>query len=183
MIKLTIGDCYEKEKIIVSGHEDIVLIGENGGSLDLEVILESEGCSANVYGVIIGKGKDSYNISTTSSHKASNTNSRVHLKGVFNDSSNMNFLGMINIDRVAQLSDAYLKNDNLMIGNDSKVDSSPQLEIKADDVKASHGVTISTIDEEHLYYLMSRGISSQQSLDLLISGFINDIVQRFPNIK
>ena len=95
----------------------------------------------------------------------------------------MDFLGMINIDKIAQLSDAYLKNDNLMIGDDCKVNSSPQLEIKADDVKASHGVTISTIDDEQMYYLMSRSLSYKDSQDLLVSGFINDIVQKFPDIK
>ena len=168
MIKLDIGKSKENERIVVSGSEDIFVFGDAGGSLNLEVVLDKKGASANIYGIVIGQGNDSYNISTISSHNAPNTNSRVHIKGVFKDSSRMNFSGMINIDKVAQLSDAYLKNDNLMIGEDCKVDSSPQLEIKADDVKASHGVTISTIDAEHMYYLMSRGISSSECLDLLI---------------
>ena len=175
MIKLEIGKGYEKEKIIVSKNQEIYVVGNSGGSLDLEVILEKEGASANIYGIVIGRGNDSYKIRTTSFHNAPNTNSRVHLKGVFMDSSSMDFFGMINIDKVAQLSDAYLKNDNLMIGEDCRVNSSPQLEIKADDVKASHGVTISTIDDEHMYYLMSRGISFSDSRDLLIEGFINEI--------
>lgn len=183
MIKLEIGKCYEKEKIIVDRSEDVLVIGTGGGNLDLEVILEKEGSCANIYGIIIGKGSDSYKIKTTSSHMASNTNSRVHIKGVFMDASTMDFFGMINIDKKAQLSDAYLKNDNLMIGDDCKVNSSPQLEIKADDVKASHGVTISTIDDEQMYYLMSRSISDKDSRDLLVTGFINDIVQKFPDIK
>ncbi|OGC47748.1 hypothetical protein A2713_01140 [candidate division WWE3 bacterium RIFCSPHIGHO2_01_FULL_35_17] len=183
MIKFEIGKGYEQEKIIIDRHEDILVIGKNGGSLDLEIILEKEGASANIYGIIIGKDAHSYNIKTTSSHMVPNTKSRVHIKGVFMDSSNMNFFGMINIGKIAQLSDAYLKNDNLMIGDNCKVNSSPQLEIKADDVKASHGVTISTIDNEHMYYLMSRGISDKKSRDLLVTGFINDIFQKFPDIK
>lgn len=183
MIKLEIGNCYEKEKIIVSTTEDVFIIGRNGGTLDLEVVLEKEGSSANIYGIVIGQGNDSYRLSTISSHNAMNTNSRVHIKGVFMDSSSLDFFGMINIDKIAQLSDAYLKNDNLMIGDNCKVNSSPQLEIKADDVKASHGVTISNIDSEHMYYLMSRGISNKQALDLLVSGFINDVAQKFPDIK
>src|SRR3989338_2823131 len=138
MIKFEIGKGYEQEKIIIDRHEDILVIGKNGGSLDLEIILEKEGASANFYGII-------------------------------------------NIGKIAQLSDAYLKNDNLMIGDNCKVNSSPQLEIKADDVKASHGVTISTIDNEHMYYLMSRGISDKKSRDLLVTGFINDIFQKFPD--
>lgn len=178
MIKIEIKKDSEKEKIIVNKHEDIYVTGKNGGNLDLEVVLEKEGASVNIYGIIIGKDADSYKIKTTSSHMAPNTNSRVHIKGVFMDSSNMDFLGMINIDKLAQLSDAYLKNDNLMIGDDCKVNSSPQLEIKADDVKASHGVTISTIDDEQMYYLMSRSLSAKDSQDLLVSGFINDIVQK-----
>ncbi len=178
MIKIEIGKDPKKEKIIVKNHEDVYVTGNNGGNLDLEVVLEKEGASVNIYGIIIGKDADSYKIKTTSSHLAPNTNSRVHIKGVFMDSSNMDFSGMINIDKVAQLSDAYLKNDNLMIGDDCKVNSSPQLEIKADDVKASHGVTISTIDDEQMYYLMSRSLSYKDSQDLLVSGFINDIVQK-----
>src|SRR3989338_8044420 len=109
MIKFEIGKGYEQEKIIIDRHEDILVIGKNGGSLDLEIILEKEGASANIYGIIIGKDAHSY------------------------------------------------------------------------DIKTSHGVTISTIDNEHMYYLMSRGISDKKSRDLLVTGFINDIFQKFPD--
>ena len=87
MIKIDVGKGYEKEKIIVNKHEDIYVTGHNGGNLDLEVVLEKEGASVNIYGIIVGKGSDSYKIKTTSSHMAPNTNSRVHIKGVFMDSS------------------------------------------------------------------------------------------------
>lgn len=179
MIKLTVGKGYQNEKILVSGNEEILIIGKDGGEMNLEVVLEKEGASVEIYGIIIGKKDQVFKISTISSHLAPNTKSRVHIKGIFQDSSKMDYSGLIKIDKFAQLSDAYLKNDNLLIGDDVKVDSSPQLEISADDVKASHGVTISTIDDLQEFYLMSRGMSKSDSRELLILGFINEIASKF----
>jgi len=156
--------------------EDTFIKLKDGGDIDLELLLNKEGSTANIWGIILGSGDQIYNIKTTSLHTHPNTNSRVHIKAVMLDNSVLNYEGMIKISKHAQLTDAFLKNDNLIIGSNAKVNSSPQLEIEADDVKASHGVTISNVNEEEKFYLKSRGISDKKAQKILIDGFINDIL-------
>lgn len=165
------------EKIKVKNNGTYLLIGLDGGSIDLEFALENENSSFELYGIIIGRNSDEYKINIVSDHKVRNALSRVHVKSVMFDKSKLEFNGLIKIDPGADLSDAYLKNDNLLIGEDAVVNSSPQLEIKADDVKASHGVTISTISELDLFYLRSRGLTQLEAKELLVQGFINEILQ------
>lgn len=139
---------------------------------DLVIELIKEGASCNFYGLVKGTDWQVFDINITIHHKAPNTNSRVLLKAVLMDGSQLNFNGMIKIDPKAQLVDAYLKNDNLLIGDDAIVNSVPQLEIEANDVKASHGVTISTIDELQLHYLQSRGLEAKVAEALIVDGFL-----------
>ena len=174
-IKITTERAVEKIKVKNSG--TYLLVGLDGGSIDLEVTLENENTSFELYGIIIGRNTDSYKVNVISHHKVGNALSRVHIKAVLFDKSSFDFNGLIKIDPGAVLSDAYLKNDNLLIGEDAVVNSSPQLEIKADDVKASHGVTISTISDIDQFYLKSRGLPDQESKELLVEGFINEILQ------
>lgn len=166
------------KEIIVEKDLDVFLIGTSGGELDLKINLVNPGVQANIYGILIGCKHQSYKVNTLSHHKKQETKSRVHIKGVFMDDSSLEYEGMIKIDYGAQLSDAYLKNDNLVIGDNAVINTSPQLEIEADDVSASHGVTISTIDELQEYYLQSRGLDKVLSTDLLVKGFVQDILAK-----
>ena len=158
--------------------EDICIIGKKGGKLELEIVLDKTQLTSNIYGIIMGKEDQIYDLKITSNHKAPSCTSYVYIKSILMDKSKFHFNGMIKIAPKAQLSDAYLKNDNLVIGENAYVDSSPQLEIQADDVKASHGVTIRTINEIEKYYLKSRGLSTNQAQQMLIHGFINDLTQK-----
>ena len=127
-IKITTERAVEKIKVKNSG--TYLLVGLDGGSIDLEVTLENENTSFELYGIIIGRNTDSYKVNVISHHKVGNALSRVHIKAVLFDKSSFDFNGLIKIDPGAVLSDAYLKNDNLLIGEDAVVNSSPQLEIK-----------------------------------------------------
>ncbi len=176
MKKIFLNNNDVEERIEIRGTEDVVMFGCGGGKAKIEIVLNKEGSCANLYGIFVGKNMDDFEIKTISNHIAPNTNSRVHIKGVLMDKSKLNYEGMIRISKKSQLSDAYLQNDNLMIGDGAIVNSSPQLEIEADDVKASHGVTISNIDEVQEFYLKSRGLTNEIAEDLLIKGFINDIL-------
>ncbi|PJA40295.1 hypothetical protein CO178_02420 [candidate division WWE3 bacterium CG_4_9_14_3_um_filter_34_6] len=172
MIEIKIGKSKITEKFVIKENEDIYIFGDSGGDIEIEVILSESGASVNLFGIIKGNDSQRYNIKTISNHLAPNTNSRVHIKGAFLANSFMDYNGMIMIAKKAQLSDAYLKNDNLLIGEGASVNSSPQLEIKADDVKASHGVTISSVDELQMHYLLSRGINVEDATNLLVNGFL-----------
>lgn len=169
-----------KEKVVIDKSGDILIIGVNGGDLKLEVILNFEGASLNVYGVIIGANSQKYCIETVSHHKFSSSTSKVHIKAVLLDNARLDYKGMIKIDGGAQQVDAYLKNNNLLIGSGAVVNSTPQLEIQSNDVKASHGVTISTIDDIDKFYLGSRGLSPKQARDILLKGFISEVLSFIP---
>lgn len=168
---------HSVQNIKIKNNGTYLLVGLDGGSVDLEFSLENENSSFELYGILIGRNSDEFKVNVVSHHKVKDALSRVHIKAVMFDESKFDFNGLIKIDAGAILSDAYLKNDNLLIGDNAVVNSSPQLEIKADDVKASHGVTISTIDEIDQFYLRSRGLTDQESKELLVEGFINEILQ------
>lgn len=174
---ININNKKVKETIDVHGHKNLLLIGTESGEADIEIILREEDSSFNLYGILVGRNEDAFNVNVVSNHDTKNANSRVHIKTVLFDKAKFDFAGLIKIAPGAILSDAYLKNDNLVIGDDAVVNSSPQLEIKADDVKASHGVTISTISDVDQYYLRSRGLTDLQSKEILVEGFINEILQ------
>lgn len=172
----------EKNKLIkldsMDLTSDVFLFGFDGGELDLTLRLSRPGDNVNIYGIIIADKEKTYKINTLSDHLAKETKSRLHIKSITMDQSKFDFTGMIKIENEAQLSDAYLKNDNLVLSEDAKVNSSPQLEIMADDVKASHGVTISRVNEEEIFYLKSRGLDEFESKKLIIYGFLNDMLQK-----
>ena len=82
------------------------------------------------------------------------------------------------MDEVAQLTDAYQTNRNLLLSNTAEANSLPGLEILADDVKCSHGATVGRLDEDQLFYLMSRGISERKAQELLVFGFFEEIIEK-----
>ncbi|OGC51845.1 hypothetical protein A2982_03910 [candidate division WWE3 bacterium RIFCSPLOWO2_01_FULL_39_13] len=174
---LTVNSSKIKKRIMISGNETIFLAGFGGGECDLEIMLKNDNASCSLYGIIIGKNGDNFRISTVSLHKGISTYSYIHIKSVLDGSSHLVYDGIIKVEKGARYSDSYLKNDNLLIGDNASVESSPKLEILDDDVKASHGVTISNIDSESIFYLMARGLSEQSAKDLYIKGFANDIIK------
>ena len=166
----------ENLKLFFDKSENIFVLGSKGGNLSIELELLKEGIEVNLYGVVVGKENEQFTLKTITKHAVANAKSRVQIKGLFLDSANFNYEGLIRVEENAYLTDAYLKNDNLVIGNNAVVNSAPQLEILNDDVKASHGVTIRYVDEEEKYYLMSRGLEQSQADNLIIKGFINDLL-------
>lgn len=178
----------KNQKIIktfnVENDTEIYLLFLDQGSAEVTINLNKQNIQANIYGIVLGTGNSEINVNTISNHNNPNTYSRVLIKGVFNEGDEFNYSGMIRIKEKAQLSDAYLKNDNLLIG-DAKINSSPQLEIFADDVKASHGVTITTFDQYQKYYLNARGLDDKISKRLLISGFLKEVneITNFTDIE
>lgn len=167
-----------KKIIEVTASQKLFLLGIDSGSIDIELRILASNIEVDLYGIVSLNGQKEVSIKTTSNHLAPSSLSRIHIKSVLMDDSSFNFDGIIKIANGSALSDAYLQNDNLMVGDGSSVNSLPKLEILADDVKASHGVTISSFDEEQLYYLLSRGIARDKAEKVLCSGFLNEIVQK-----
>jgi Fe-S cluster assembly protein SufD len=110
-------------------------------------------------------------------HLAPNCTSNQLFKGVLDDMSTGAFNGRIYVNSIAQGTRAYQRNSNILLTDDAKMDTKPQLEIFADDVKCSHGATVGQIDESALFYLRSRGISMKEARLMLMFGFAHDVIQ------
>ncbi len=102
--------------------------------------------------------------------------SREQFKGLLHGKGRAVFDGRILVERIAQLTDAQLTNDNLLLTRESEVDTKPQLEIYADDVKCSHGTTVGQLDPQQLFYLRTRGIEEQQAVHMLCEGYAGEII-------
>ncbi len=166
------------EKFKLKANEDFFIIGYDNFESNLDFEITEENVEVNVYMLIVGAGYDYQKVISTMNHVVPGSRSRVHVKGLFDGDAKFEFEGMIKIGVEASLSDAYLKNDNLVMGENVIINSSPQLEIANQDVKASHGVTIKTIELLEEYYLRSRGLNSKESQRLIISGFLRDFISK-----
>jgi Fe-S cluster assembly protein SufD len=113
-------------------------------------------------------------------HASPNCTSNQLFKGVLDEMSTGAFNGRIFVRKDAQGTVAYQKNNNILLTDDAKMDTKPQLEIYADDVKCSHGATVGQLDEDALFYLQSRGINKHEARLMLMFGFAHEVIQ---NIK
>lgn len=161
------------EKIEVK--EDTVFVLELSDEkldCDLEFLFEKEGVTAQVNGAFrLNKGQK-LNLTTNSIHKVPNTSCNVVIKEVLEDKAESNYIGKILIDKKAPKTTSFLEHKVLVIGEGTKTTSEPILEIETDDVKASHGATTGRISEEQIYYLMSRGLDKNESVDMIVEGFL-----------
>ena len=110
-------------------------------------------------------------------HKKANCRSNEMYKGIYLDSSKGVFNGKIMVRKNAQKIDAFQSNNNLLLSNTSSIDSKPQLEIYADDVKCSHGCTIGQLDEDALFYMRSRGVRKKEAQAVLTYAFASEVIE------
>jgi Fe-S cluster assembly protein SufD len=144
--------------------------------------LNSEYSSAFINGVINLKESKHHEIKTNINHLAENTKSYQLVKSVLNDNSKGVYQGKIFVDSKAQKTDGYQLSKALLLSENTEFDAKPELEIYADDVKCSHGSTSGSLDENAIFYLMSRGLNYKQSRRLLINGFLLDVVEKITDI-
>ena len=143
-------------------------------SFDMKV----SGIHLDIFGLFIGKADRQFKVHTVQNHIAPGSTSNLFIKGVFYDASKFHYEGLIRIEKKAQKSHAYQKNQNLILSNDCFVDSRPFLEILANDVFCTHGSTTGRLNKEQLNYLHLRGLSPKDAKEVLIDGFIRDIFHR-----
>src|SRR3972149_3911849 len=145
------------------------------GQKRLEVVLAGEGAEVEIVGLVIGKGSDERSLETYITHSAPNTKSKVNVRAVLRGKAKFDFRGNVKIEKGAKGADAYLRSDALLFDDAKMGDDTPALEILEPDVKAGHAATIGKVDENMLFYLMTRGISRKQAEKLLVEGFIKPI--------
>lgn len=145
---------------------------------DYRVSLLQENAEAELDGVWMLRDKRESHVNVLVDHQAPNCRSRQMFKGVLRDVSRSSFEGKILVRQAAQQTDAFQLNNNLLLSERSHADSKPNLEIFADDVKASHGATVGRLDEEQLFYMKSRGFSDSEAKNMLIYGYCREVIDR-----
>ena len=148
---------------------------------DLHVSLEGEGAEAVLDGLYVGRERQYIDNHTIVDHVVPHTTSEQVYKGILADDSHAVFNGRVQIQRDAQKSNSAQLNSNLLLSSRAEIDTKPELQIDADDVKASHGATVGQIDPEHVFYLQARGISHASATRMLAKGFAQDIAFRIGN--
>ena len=145
--------------------------------------LNDEYSSAFINGIINLTNSQHHEIKTNINHLAENTKSYQLIKSVLNENAKGIYQGKIYVDSKAQKTNGYQLSKALLLSENTEFDGKPELEIYADDVKCSHGATSGNLDEDAIFYLMSRGLSNQQSKELLINGFLLDAVEKITDIE
>ena len=151
-----------------------------GGKLtrnNLNFYLNGTNANSTLKGVTILGDKQHVDHYTLVDHIKSNCDSHQDYKGVFSEGAVGVFNGKIHVDRIAQKTNAFQQNNNILLDDKATVNTKPQLEIFADDVKCSHGCTVGQLDEEALFYLQSRGIPKKEARALLTYAFANNVLE------
>ena len=152
-----------------------------GGALsrhDIEVRFTAEGGEAWVDGLYMLNGTQHHDTHSIIDHQVPNCLSHQTYKGVLNDKSRAVFNGKVFVRENARGTDAQQQNKNLLLSNDARVDTKPQLEIFNDDVKCSHGATVGQLEEEELFYLLTRGLPEMLARNLLTYGFAEEVINK-----
>lgn len=157
-----------------------VTLGGDLSRSDVTSHLEGQESDSEMLALWFGDRDQHFDYQTLQHHAAPHAHSDLLYKGALTESSDSVFRGLIRVDPGAQLTDAYQTNRNLLLSEDSHATALPNLEIEADDVRCSHGATVGQVDENMLFYLMSRGLSRQQSERLLVFGFFEEVLKRIP---
>jgi len=144
----------------------------------LEVVLAGENAEVEIVGLVLGRRSEEKSLETYITHAAPNTKSNVNVRAVLRGKAKFDFRGNVKIEKGAKGADAYLRSDALLFDDAKMGDDTPALEILEPDVKAGHAATIGKVDEQMLFYLMTRGISRKQAEKLLVEGFIGPIKEK-----
>lgn len=169
---------YELEEESQCRHLQMAL-GARVSKMNLKSNIRGSGVESSFYGLTVGKQNQVLDHATEISHLQGGSHSLQLHKAVLDGHATSVFSGRIFIDQKAQKASSEQLNKNLMLSLQAQVQSRPQMEIKADDVKATHGATVGQISEEEIFYLKSRGIQQSEALKLLSFGFADEVLQRF----
>ena len=146
--------------------------------IDLE--MEEPGGHGELLGLYFPQDHQHLDHHTNQNHKVPRCTSDLLFKGALDDHARSVYQGMILVHHGAQKTDAYQKNDNLILSDHARADSIPGLEIEADDVRCTHGATSAKVPEEYVFYLMARGLSRKTAKRMIVQGFFEEVVNRVP---
>lgn len=157
-----------------------IAVGASISRNDIQSALDGKGSEAVLNGLYLGQGQQLVDHHTLMDHRQPNCNSHEYYHGILTDDSRGVFNGKIYVHQIAQKTDAIQNSRNLVLSDRATVNSKPQLEIFADDVRCTHGATIGQLDEDSVFYLRARGINEAKARRMLIHAFASDVVDRIP---
>lgn len=160
---------------------NVIGYGSDLARLDVDVIHAGEYAHAEINAVYLLEDEEVFDLHTNVEHTVPNCTTSETIRGIAANHSKAIFNGRIHIHRDAQKTLAELSNKNLLLSNTAQINTKPELEIYADDVRCAHGATIAQLDDKALYYLCSRGISKSRARVMMNFGFINAVVETMPN--
>jgi len=143
--------------------------------------MRGQGARSDMLSISAGDDAQIFDQRTLQIHEAPNTTSDLLYKNSLNAKSRTIFTGLIRVDEGAHKTDAYQKVRNLLLSDEAEANSAPGLEIEADDVRCTHGATSGQVEQEELFYLLSRGIPLRDAQRLVVYGFLNEVMDRLPN--
>ena len=153
-------------------------LGSRLAKVNQHVALTGEGAHAQVNGAMFTDGRQHLSYHTLQHHEAPHCTSDLLYKGALQGQSRIVWRGMIKVDRNAQKTDGYQRDDNLILSESARADSIPGLEIEADDVKCSHGATAGRVDDEQLFYAEARGLTRKEAIRMIVAGFFQQVFDR-----
>lgn len=157
----------------------LVWFGKKNLALSINAVLDQPGSSLKILGLFFGK-RNHLELRTNVVHRAPDTFSRTIVKGVLDGEASANFEGRVAIEKGAKNADGDLKGHAILLSKQAKALMIPRLEVLENEVKAGHGATVGKIDEEQLFYIMSRGLSMEETKQLIIKGFLGSLLSEFP---
>ena len=143
--------------------------------------LVGAGSRSDMLAATVAESSQEFDQRTLQDHLEPHTTSDLLYKNALTDASKTVFAGLIRVEPQAQHTDAYQKVRNLMLSDEAEADSMPGLEILADEVRCTHGATSGHVDEEEMFYLLARGIDRRSAQELIVHGFLNEVLQRLPD--
>ncbi|MEM7314272.1 MAG: Fe-S cluster assembly protein SufD [Planctomycetota bacterium] len=156
----------------------IAAMGSRLAKVNQHVALDGEGATSQVNGVMFTEGKQHLSYHTLQHHEAAHCRSDFLYKAALQDTSRTVWRGMIKVDKDAQKTDGYQRNDNLLLSNTARADSIPGLEIEADDVRCTHGSTSGRVDDELIFYAQNRGFTRHEAIRMIVTGFFQQVFDR-----
>lgn len=158
----------------------VVGLGSKLSHIHQDINLNGRAATAEVNGVTFASDHQKISYYTQQHHKAQGTHSDLLYKEVLRDDARVIWRGMIKVDPAAQQTDGYQRNDALILSDHARCDSIPGLEIEADDVRCTHGATMGRVDQDQIFYCMSRGISRNEAMHMIVEGFFQQVYDRIP---
>jgi Fe-S cluster assembly protein SufD len=182
-MRVSKGETYER--VFINEEVNLCIEQEANSHVKIHVINASfsitvnqlgEGCNTEIYGLENLHGNEDVTAETHITHSVGGGSSNQLIKFVLDDNARGHFIGDLKIVQDAQQTEAHQTNRNLLLSETAEMRTQPQLEIYADDVKATHGASTGQLDESALFYMQQRGISKQKARQLLIGAFMKDVL-------